>query len=84
MLPYSSFVDYNKSHLKKEDIIMNTGFASQQTTLDEIGEELFANSESMKVINGGDHQINIWKDSLGGNVFMIQGMSSNVTVLRGV
>ena len=54
----------------------------EEKDVEDMTDELLTNQERLSVFNNGDHLVNIWTDSDGNRVIMIQGVSSKVTVIR--
>ncbi len=54
----------------------------EEKDVEDMTDELLANQERLSVFDKGEHLVNIWTDSEGNRVIMIQGVSSRVTVIR--
>jgi hypothetical protein len=61
--------------------IINKQVSVEQTRVDNIADESIQHIDTMKTIDGGDHQINIWINEAGQRRISIQGTGENVTVL---
>lgn len=52
-----------------------------KTNIEDVAELVTGNTNPVETINGGDHQVSIWKDSDGNRVIMIQGTGDAITLL---
>lgn len=53
----------------------------ERTTIGDIADETVFHLDDMQSIDGGDHQINIWKNATGKTKISIQGTGEGVTLL---
>lgn len=57
------------------------GVSIETTTVNSITDESLFHMDDMQSVDGGDHQVNIWKDDAGKMKISIQGTGEGVTLL---